>query len=77
MTIETPKKLPSRDLLPLATTVERVYAETPTWLLAVAFAIALALLVALGCSQQNRLDAYQDCVYQHGGNDSRCVALAK
>ncbi|MFM2151633.1 MAG: hypothetical protein RL199_68 [Pseudomonadota bacterium] len=72
MMIEAPKRLPSRNLLPLATTVERVYAETPTWLLAVGLAIGLALLAAVSCTQQRDLDQHQ-CEVTFGAGDARCA----
>ena len=77
MMIDTPKNLPSRNLLPLATTVERVYSETPTWLLAVGLALGFALLAAVSCTKQRALDEYQNCILDHGENDARCVALNK
>ena len=77
MLIDAPKKLPSRNLLPLATTVERVYAEAPTWLVAVGVVVAMLAVAAFGCSQQRALDEYQGCVLDHGSSDARCVALAK
>ena len=77
MTINAPKHLPSRNLLPLATTVERVYAETPTWLLAVGLAIAAVAVLALGCAKQVELDNYQQCIIDHGARDPRCVNLSK
>lgn len=72
MMIDTPKRLPSRNLLPLATTVERVYSETPTWLLAVGLALGFALLAAVGCSQQRDLDQHQ-CEATFGAGDARCA----
>ena len=77
MIIDAPKNLPSRNLLPLATTVERVYAETPTWLVAVGFALAVIGVLALGCAKQVELDNYQQCIVDHGAADARCVALNK
>jgi hypothetical protein len=77
MIIDTPKTLPSRNLLPLATTVERVYSETPTWLVAVGLALGLTLLAVVSCTQQRALDDYQQCILDHGASDARCVALAK
>jgi hypothetical protein len=77
MIIDTPKTLPSRNLLPLATTVERVYSETPTWLVAVGLALGLTLLAVVSCTQQRALDDYQQCILDHGSSDARCVALAK
>jgi anti-sigma-K factor RskA len=77
MTIDAPKRLPPRNLLPLATTVERVYSETPTWLLAVGLAIAAVAVLALGCAKQVKLDNYQQCIVDHGAADARCVALNK
>lgn len=77
MIIDAPKKLPSRNLLPLATTVEHVYSETPTWLVAVGLAVGLGLLAVVSCSKQRALDDYQQCVLDHGSSDARCVALSK
>jgi hypothetical protein len=77
MLIDAPKNLPSRKLLPLATTVELVYAETPTWLIAVGLALGLALLAVVSCTQQRGLDDYQQCVLDHGSSDARCVAMNK
>jgi hypothetical protein len=77
MMIEAPKRLPSRNLLPLATTVERVYVETPTWLLAVSLALAAVAVLALGCAKQVELDNYQQCIVDHGAADARCVNLSK
>ena len=72
MMIEAPKKLPSRNLLPLATTVERVYSETPTWLLAVGLALGFALLAAVSCTQQHESDKHQ-CEATFGAGDARCA----
>ena len=72
MTINAPKHLPSRNLLPLATTVERVYAETPTWLLAVGLALGFALLAAVSCTQQHESDKHQ-CEATFGAGDARCA----
>ena len=72
MMIDTPKRLPSRNLLPLATTVERVYAETPTWLLAVGLALGFALLAAVSCTTQHESDKNQ-CEATFGAGDARCA----
>ena len=72
MTINAPKHLPSRNLLPLATTVERVYSETPTWLLAVGLALGFALLAAVSCTQQHESDKHQ-CEATFGAGDARCA----
>ena len=72
MTIDAPKNLPSRNLLPLATTVERVYSETPTWLLAVGLALGFALLAAVSCTQQHESDQHQ-CEATFGAGDARCA----
>ena len=72
MMIEAPKRLPSRNLLPLATTVERVYSETPTWLLAVGLALGFALLAAVSCTQQHESDKHQ-CEATFGAGDARCA----
>ena len=77
MTINAPKHLPSRNLLPLATTVERVYSETPTWLLAVGLALGVIGVLAIGCAKQVELDNYQQCIVDHGARDARCVNLSK
>lgn len=77
MMIEAPKRLPSRNLLPLATTVERVYSETPTWLLAVGLALGVIGVLAIGCAKQVQLDEYQQCIIDYGARDARCVALSK
>ena len=77
MIIDAPKKLPSRNLLPLATTVEHVYSETPTWLVAVGLALGLALLAVVSCTQQRSLDDYQQCIADNGADDARCVAMNK
>jgi hypothetical protein len=72
MIIDTPKNLPSRNLLPLATTVERVYSEAPNWLLAVGLAIGFALLAAVSCTQQHESDKHQ-CEATFGAGDARCA----
>jgi hypothetical protein len=72
MIIDAPKKLPSRNLLPLATTVERVYSDTPTWLLAVGLAVLMAAVAAVGCTQQRDLDQHQ-CEATFGAGDARCA----
>lgn len=77
MMIDAPKNLPSRNLLPLATTVERVYAEAPTWLVAVGLGLGLLALAAVSCTKQSALDEYQQCIIDHGAADARCVALNK
>jgi len=77
MMIDAPKNLPTRNLLPLATTVEHVYSETPTWLVAAGLAVAVLAVAAFGCSQQRALDEYQGCIAQFGATDARCVALNK
>jgi len=59
--------------LPLATTVERVYAETPTWLLAVGLALGMIGVLAVGCAKQVELDNYQQCIVDHGAADARCA----
>jgi hypothetical protein len=72
MIIDTPKKLPSRNLLPLATTVERVYSEAPNWLLAVGLALGFALLAAVSCTQQHESDKHQ-CEATFGAGNARCA----
>jgi hypothetical protein len=72
MIIDTPKTLPSRKLLPLATTVERVYSEAPNWLLAVGLALGFALLAAVSCTQQHESDKHQ-CEATLGAGDARCA----
>jgi hypothetical protein len=69
--------LPPAHLLPLVTTVERVYSETPTWLVAVGLALGLGLLAVVSCVQQRALDEYQQCIADNGAADARCVAMNK
>lgn len=69
--------LPPANILHLVTTVERVYSEPPTWLLAVGMAIGMALLAVVSCSKQRALDEYQQCLVDYGTNDARCAALNK
>jgi len=64
--------LPPAHLLPLVTTVERVYSETPTWLIAVGLAVLMAAVAAVGCSQQRDLDKHQ-CEATFGAGDARCA----
>lgn len=71
------QKLPPAHLLPLVTTVERVYSEAPTWLVVVALALGMALLAAVSCTQQRALDEYQQCILDHGAADARCAAMSK
>lgn len=70
--LHAPKTLPNRNLLPLATTVERVYEATPTWLLAVGLALGFALLAAVSCTQQHESDKHQ-CEATFGAGDARCA----
>lgn len=70
--LHAPKNLPTRDLLPLATTVERVYEATPTWTLAVLLAAGLALLAVVSTVTQSESDKAQ-CVALYGANDARCA----
>lgn len=70
--LHAPRKLPSRDLLPLATTVERVYSEAPTWALAALLAAGLALLAVVSASTQSESDQAQ-CAALYGASDARCA----
>jgi hypothetical protein len=72
MIIDTPKNLPSRNLLPLATTVERVYSEAPTWLVAVGLGILMAALVAVGNWRETQA-ADQECAALYGATNARCA----
>lgn len=70
--LNAPKTLPSRDLLPLATTVERVYESTPTWAIAALLAAGLALVALVGSARQAESDQAQ-CAALYGANDARCA----
>ena len=70
--LHAPKTLPSRSLLPLATTVERVYAEAPTWALAALLAAGIALLAVVSVVNQSESDAAQ-CAAIYGATDARCA----
>lgn len=70
--LHAPKNLPSRDLLPLATTVERVYQETPTWALATLLALGVMLLAVIGTVRQSESDREQ-CAALYGASDARCA----
>ena len=72
MTINAPKDLPSRNLLPLATTVERVYAETPTWLVAVLLVLAMLTVLLVGDARETQV-ADQECDAIYGANNARCA----
>ena len=70
--LHTPKNLPTRDLLPLATTVERVYEATPNWALAALLAVGMMILAAVGTSRQAESDREQ-CAALYGATDARCA----
>jgi hypothetical protein len=70
--LNAPKTLPSRDLLPLATTVERVYEATPTWAIAALLAIGMALVALVGNARETDT-AQQECVALYGATDARCA----
>jgi len=70
--LNAPKTLPSRDLLPLATTVERVYEATPTWAVAALIGLGLALAALVGNARENEV-AQAECVALYGANDARCA----
>ena len=70
--LNAPKTLPSRDLLPLATTVERVYEATPTWAVAALIGLGLALAAFVGNARENEV-AQAECVALYGANDARCA----
>jgi hypothetical protein len=70
--LHAPKNLPTRDLLPLATTVERVYAEAPTWALAALLAAGVVLLAVVSTVTQSESDAAQ-CAALYGATDARCA----
>lgn len=73
--LNAPRKLPTRDLLPLATTVERVYEETPTWLLGVLLLVATIVVLALGVERQSKVDDYADCIYANGRSAPQCADI--
>jgi hypothetical protein len=70
--LHAPKTLPSRDLLPLATTVERVYDATPTWAVAALIGLGLALAILVGNYRDNEV-AQAECVALYGANHARCA----
>ena len=70
--LHAPKTLPSRSLLPLATTVERVYESTPTWAIAALLALGMALVALIGNARENDV-AQQECVALYGATDARCA----
>jgi len=70
--LHAPKTLPSRDLLPLATTVERVYEATPTWAVAALIGLGLALAAFVGNARENEV-AQAECVALYGANNARCA----
>jgi hypothetical protein len=70
--LHAPKTLPNRDLLPLATTVERVYEATPTWAVAALIGLGLALAVFVGNARENEV-AQAECVALYGATDARCA----
>ncbi len=70
--LHAPKNLPSRNLLPLATTVERVYADAPTWALAALLVAGVVLLAVVSTVTQSESDAAQ-CAALYGATDARCA----
>ena len=70
--LNAPKTLPSRDLLPLATTVERVYEATPTWAVAALIGLGLALAAFVGNARENDV-AQSECVALYGADNARCA----
>lgn len=70
--LHAPKNLPNRDLLPLATTVERVYESTPTWAIAALLALGMALVALVGSARQAEVD-HAECVALYGANNPRCA----
>ena len=70
--LHAPKTLPSRDLLPLATIVERVYEATPTWAVAALIGLGLALAAFVGNARENEV-AQAECVALYGANNARCA----
>lgn len=70
--LNAPKNLPTRDLLPLATTVERVYESTPTWAIAALLALGVALVALVGNARENDA-AQQECAALYGTNNARCA----
>jgi hypothetical protein len=70
--LNAPKTLPSRDLLPLATTVERVYEATPTWAVAALIGLGLALAAFVGNARETDV-AQAECVALYGADNARCA----
>jgi hypothetical protein len=70
--LNAPKNLPTRDLLPLATTVERVYEATPTWAVAALIGLGLALAAFVGNQRENEV-AQAECVALYGADNARCA----
>ena len=70
--LNAPKTLPNRDLLPLATTVERVYEATPTWAVAALIGLGLAVAVLVGNARENEV-AQAECVALYGADNARCA----
>ena len=70
--LHAPKTLPNRDLLPLATTVERVYESTPTWAIAALIGLGMALVALVGNARETDT-AQQECAALYGATDARCA----
>ena len=70
--LHAPKTLPNRDLLPLATTVERVYEATPTWAVAALIGLGLALAAFVGNARETDV-AQAECVALYGADNARCA----
>ena len=70
--LNAPKNLPTRDLLPLATTVERVYEATPTWAVAALIGLGLALAAFVGNARETDV-AQAECVALYGADNARCA----
>ena len=64
--------LPPAHLLPLVTTVERVYSETPTWLVATLLALAMLAVAAIGNLRETQT-AQEECEAIYGATDVRCA----
>jgi hypothetical protein len=70
--LHAPKNLPTRDLLPLVTTVERVYDATPTWAVAALVGLGLALAAFVGNARETEV-AQAECVALYGADNARCA----
>jgi hypothetical protein len=70
--LNAPKNLPTRDLLPLATTVEHVYEATPTWAVAALIGLGLALAAFVGNARETEV-AQAECVALYGADNARCA----